>query len=272
MGFVREPVGVGGGVDAVEFDAEEVGVLVAGEIEEAGGEVFDEGEMVVFVEEDVGVGPVAEPVGGAGEEFAVTLFFALVVGGNVGGFGEVEFVGMGDGGEVGVAAAMGEEDVVGGKAGGVPEGEGFCDGGGSAVIEEEKEDAGLRGWRRDFAGAGKIDFVVGGEGEFTVPVGEAGLVLRDGNERVVEAEEVDAAAPRQDEAAPETAAGAAVDDFGADEAEERDGEVAKEAFEFGRHVSHGVTAAGVFFCWDASQETVSATPSWREVFGWPRRA
>jgi hypothetical protein len=47
--FVREPVGVGGGVDAVEFDAEEVGVLAAGEFEQAGGEVFDEWEVVVFV-------------------------------------------------------------------------------------------------------------------------------------------------------------------------------------------------------------------------------
>ena len=228
-------MGVGGGVDAVEFDAEEVGVFAAGEIEQARGEVFDEGEVVVFVEEDVGVGPGAEPVGGAGEEFAIALFFALVVGGDVGRFGEVEFVGMGDGGEIVGAAAVGEEDVVGGEAGGVPDGNGFCDGFGWTVVEEEEKDVGLSWRRRDFSGAGKIDFIVGGEGDLAVPVGEAGLVLRDGDEGVVEAEKMDAPAPGQDESAPETAAGAGVDDFGADDSEERNGEVAEEAFEFFQH-------------------------------------
>jgi hypothetical protein len=155
-----------------------------------------------------------------GEEFAVALFFALVVAGDVAVAGEVEFVGMVDGGEVGGGAAVGEEDVVGGEAGGVPEGKGFGDGGGRAVVEEEEEDAGLRGGRWDLAGAGEVDFVVGGEGEFAVPVGEAGLVLGNGDEGVVEAEEVDASAPGQDEAAAETAAGAAVSDLGADESEE----------------------------------------------------
>jgi hypothetical protein len=103
------------------------------------------------------------------------------------------------------------------------------------VVEEEEEDAGLRGGRWDLACAGKIDFVVGGEGEFAVPVGEAGLVLGNGDEGVVEAEEVDAPAPGQDEPAAETAAGAGVDDFGADDSEERNGEIAEEAVEFFQH-------------------------------------
>jgi hypothetical protein len=58
------------------------------------------------------------------------------------------------------------------------------------------------------------------------------LVLGNRDERVVEAEQVDTPAPGQDKAAPETAAGAAVDDLGADKTEERDGEIAEEAFEF----------------------------------------
>lgn len=130
---------------------------------------------------------------------------------------------------------MGEEEVVGGEAGCLPDGEGFCNGFWWSVVEEEKKESGLRGGRRDFSGAGKIDFVMGGEGEFAVPIGEAALVLRDGNEGVVKAEKVDAPAPRQDEAAPETAAGAGVYDFGAGEAEERNREIAEEAFEFFQH-------------------------------------
>jgi hypothetical protein len=76
---------------------------------------------------------------------------------------------------------------------------------------------------------------LGGEGDLAVPVGEAGLVLRDGDEGVVEAEKMDAPAPGQDESAPETAAGAGVDDFGADDSEERNGDIAEEAFEIFQH-------------------------------------
>ena len=136
-GFVREPVRVCGGIDAVEFDSEEIGVLVAGEIEQEIGEVFDKGKVVVFVEENVGVGAVAEPIGGEVEEFAVALFFALMVGGEVGGFGEVDFVGMGDSGEVGGAAAVGEEDVVGCETSGLPDGEDFSDGVWCTVVEKD---------------------------------------------------------------------------------------------------------------------------------------
>jgi hypothetical protein len=238
---------VGGGIDAVEFNAEEIGVFIVREFEQAGRKVRDEGKVVVFVKEDVGVRLQAEPVGRAVEDLAVALLFALVVAGDVAAAGEVKFVGMGDGGEVGDFSTVGEEDVVWRKAGGVPGGEGFGNGGWLAVVEEEQEDTGLRGWRRDLAGAWKIDFVVGGEGDFAVPVGEAGLVLGDRNEGVMEAEEVDASAPGQDEAAAETAAGAVVDDLGADESEKRDGEVAEEAFQFGGEVSHGGTAITAFF-------------------------
>jgi hypothetical protein len=61
------------------------------------------------------------------------------------------------------------------------------------------------------------------------------LVLGNGNEGVVEAEEMDASAPGQDEPAAEAAAGAGVYDFGAGEAEERNREIAEEAFEFFQH-------------------------------------
>jgi hypothetical protein len=166
-------VRVCGGIDAVEFDAEEIGVLVAGEVEQEIGEVFDKGKVVVFVEEDVGVGPGAEPIRGEGEEFAVALFFALVMGGEVGGFGEVDFVGMGDGGKIGSRAAMGQEDVVGAKPGGVPNGESFCNGVRGAVVEQDEKNAGMRRRWLDFPGAGKIDFVMCGESDFAVPVGEA---------------------------------------------------------------------------------------------------
>jgi hypothetical protein len=80
-----------------------------------------------------------------------------------------------------------------------------------------------------------------------VPIGQARLVLGNGNEGVVEAEEVDSSAPGQDEAAAETAACAAVADFGADEAEEPDGEVAEEAVQFGEEIAHGGTAITAFF-------------------------
>jgi hypothetical protein len=100
--------------------------------------------------------------------------------------------------------------------------------------------------------AGGVEFVVGGEGEGLAPVGEAGLVEGVGEEGVVEAEEVDAAAPGEDEAAAEGAAGAGVADFAADEAEDGDGEIAEEAFGFledqGR-VRGGLIFGGAGRCW-----------------------
>lgn len=250
-GFVGEPVGVGGAVAAVEFVAEEVGVFFLEEVEEACGEVGDEREVVVFVEEDVGVWAVLEPAGGGVEEFAVALFFALVVGGEVAGGVELDGVGVVDVGEVGRGAAVGEEDVVGLEAGGVPDGEGVVDGGWGAVVEEDEKWAG-GGGVVDGLAAGGVEFVVGGEGEGLVPVGEAGLVEGEGEEGVVEAEEVDAAAPGDDEAAAEGAAGAVVADFGADEAEDGDGEIAEKAFGFledQESVRGGLIFGGVGRCW-----------------------
>ena len=54
-GLVGEPVRVCGVVAAVEFIPEEVGIFGVQEIDQAGGEVRNEGEVVVFVEENVGV-------------------------------------------------------------------------------------------------------------------------------------------------------------------------------------------------------------------------
>ena len=77
----------------------------------------------------------------------------------------------------------------------------------------------------------RVGAEAGFSGRFFVHLGAGGEVEDDvGGEGLVEAEEMDASATGQDEAAAETAACAAVEDFGADEAEERDGEVAEKAF------------------------------------------
>jgi len=184
------------------------------------------------VEEDVGVGSGLQPPAGKREEFAVALLLALVVGGGVGAAGEVDFVRVGNRCEIGCRTAMDEEDVAGSKSRGFPNRERFRDGRGRAVVEQEEKGVGLRRWGRNFPRAGEVHFAVGGEGDFAVPVGQAALVLRHGDEGVVEAQHVDAPVPGQDEPSAKAAAGAAVDHLRADEAEEPDGEVAQEAFHF----------------------------------------
>jgi hypothetical protein len=57
---------------------------------------------------------------------------------------------------------------------------------------------------------------------------------------VVEAEQVDAPSPGQDQAAPETAAGAAVDDLGAYYSEKPYGEVSEDVFNFKKSCSHWI--------------------------------
>jgi len=57
--------------------------------------------------------------------------------------GEVEFVEMGDGGEVRCVSAIGKQDVGGSKPGGMPDGEGFFHGFGRAVVKEKHKHTGL---------------------------------------------------------------------------------------------------------------------------------
>ena len=113
--------------------------------------------------------------------------------------GQEKFVGMGDGGEVGLAAAVAKKNVVGSKPGCMPDGEGFCNVFGAAVVEEKKKRVGLvagDGWLLSGASARMINFVMRGEGEGLMPIGEALLREGNGNKGVVEAKEVDPPAPR----------------------------------------------------------------------------
>lgn len=140
IGFVVEGVGMAGAVDPLHMVAEDIGTgfFHAGQpfLPEAG----VEREVVVFHEQNVGVVAEAGPGGDFAPEAGVTLFVALVVAGAEPGIGDMDFVGNGEGFEIGGGAAMGKEEG-GARSGPVPPSEHGGEGGGVLVDEEDVKNA-----------------------------------------------------------------------------------------------------------------------------------